>query len=79
MRMRIYDGKNKKTLKSILIMLTPVEINELVGALQSLNMKNDHVHLDDEEYKREITVGLYTPQNTLNFSDEIIRLIQEDE
>lgn len=77
--MRIYDGKNKKTLKSILIMLTPAEINELIGALQSLDMKNDHVHLDDENYEREITVGLYTPQNIQNFSNEVIRLIHEDE
>ena len=77
--MRIYDKKNKKPLRSILIMLVPSEIHELIGSLQSLNMTNDHIHVDDENYKREITIGLYTPQNLNNFNDEVIHLIQEDE
>jgi hypothetical protein len=77
--MRIYDHENKSSLMSILIMLTPREIHELVGKLQSLDMANDHIHLGDEHYKREITIGYYTPQNLQNFSDEVIRLIQEDE
>jgi hypothetical protein len=60
-------------------MLTPREVHELIGSLQLLDMKNDHIHVDDENYTRMITVGLYTPQNLNNFSDEVIRLIQEDE
>ena len=77
--MRIYDEKNKKPLKLILIMQTPSEVHELIGSLQSLDIKNEHIHVDDENYKREITIGLYTPQNLQNFNDEVIRLIQEDE
>jgi hypothetical protein len=77
--MRIYDDESKKSLGSILIMLTPGEVHELIGKLKSLDLTNDHVHVDDENYKREITIGLYTPQNLQNFSDEVIRLIQEDE
>lgn len=76
--MRIYDDESKKSLGSILIMLTPGEVHELIGKLKSLDLTNDHIHVDDENYKREITVGLYTPQNLQNFSDEVIRLIQED-
>lgn len=77
--MRIYDEKNKKSLRTILILLTPNEIHELIGSLQLLDIKNDHIHLDDENYTRMITVGLYTSQNLQNFNPEVIRLIQADE
>lgn len=77
--MRIYDEKNKTPLRSILIMLTPSEIHELIGSLESLNLKNDHIHVDDAEYKREITIGLYTPNNLHSFAPEVIKLLQNDE
>ena len=77
--MRIYDPQTKKALRKILLMLTPSEIQELRGTLESLSVTNDHIHLDDEMYKREITVGLYTSQNIQNFSSEVIKLIQQDD
>mgnify|MGYP001769653297 CR=1 FL=1 len=77
--MRIYDPKNKRSLRKILIMLTPYEVRELMGTLESLNLTNDHIHIPDDQYKRELTIGLYTPENIQNFSDEVIRLIQADE
>ena len=77
--MRIYDPKNKITFRKILIMLTPSEVQELMGTLKSLNITNDHIHITDDQFKREITVGLYTSQNINNFSDEVIHLLQEDE
>lgn len=76
--MRIYDEENDRTLTSILIMLTPSEVRELLGKLKSLDVTNDHIHVDDEQYKREITVGLYTLQNIQNFSTKVIKLIQGD-
>ncbi len=77
--MRIYDEENSRTLRSILIMLTPSEVHELSGKLRSLSEKNDHIHVDDAEYKREITIGLYTPSNMYSFAPEVIKLLQEDE
>lgn len=77
--MRIYDEEHKRPLTSILIMLTPSEVRDLLGQLKSLDVINDHIHVDDEQYKREITIGLYTPQNIHNFSDEVIKLIQQDD
>jgi len=77
--MRIYDDENEKALKTILIMLTPEEVKELIDSLECLTTKNDHVHVNDESYRWEITVGLYTPQNTHTFRPEVVRLIQEDE
>lgn len=77
--MRIYDEENEKSLTSILIMLTPSEVRELLGKLKSLDVTNDHIHVDDEHYKREITLGLYTPQNIQNFSEKVKTLIQQDD
>jgi hypothetical protein len=78
--MRIYDSKNKQSLSEILIMLTSGEVHELIGSLRSLNpLTNDHVHVSDESYKREITIGVFTPGNTGNFSDDVIQLIEEDD
>jgi hypothetical protein len=77
--MRIYDGDIKKALNSVLLMLTPAEVDELIAYLRSLSIKNDHVHVDDADYKRMITIGLYTQENLQNFSPEVIKLIKEDE
>jgi hypothetical protein len=60
-------------------MLTHSEVHELIGSLQTLDIKNDHIHVNDENYNSEITIGLYTLQILQNFNDEVIRLIQGDE
>ena len=77
--MRIYDEEKARSLTSILIMLTPSEVRELLGKLKSLGVTNDHIHVDDEQDKREITVGIYTPQNIQIFSAKVIKLIQQDD
>lgn len=77
--MRIYDEENSRTLKSVLIMLTPSELHELSGGLRCLSEKNDHIHVNDAEYKREITIGLYTPNNMYSWAPDVIKLLQEDD
>ena len=76
--MRIYDKKNKKSTTNLLLMLTQEEIIELIGALQSLNVNRDHVHIDDEQFKRKITIGLYSPDNINHFNPDVIHLIETD-
>jgi hypothetical protein len=77
--MRIIDEENKRTLSSILIMLTPDEVFELVGMLKALDpIKNDHAHLNDINYKREVTVGIYTKENLHLFKEEIRKILSED-
>jgi hypothetical protein len=77
--MRIIDEENNKTLNSILIMLTPEEAAELASKLKSLDPTNgEHLHVDDIDYKREITVAIYTAENSGFFADEIRRILAEE-
>lgn len=76
--MRIIDKENKKTLNSILIMLTPNEAAELIDYLQGIDPKiGDHLHIDDIDYKREITIAIYTDENQHFFSEEIRKIIAD--
>jgi len=76
--MRIIDTKNMKALSSILIMLTPSEASELASSLEQLDPTiGDHSHVDDLEYKREITIAVYTDQNQHFFAPAIRAIIAE--
>ena len=67
--MRIIEDKTMKPLNSILIMLTPGEASELASKILSIDPTiGDHVHVDDLEYAREITIAIYTDQNTHFFT-----------
>ena len=56
--------------------VNPWEAKELASALQHLNVKEgDHCHLDDEEYKREITIAVYTNENLHYYAEEIRKII----
>jgi hypothetical protein len=77
--MRIIDKENKKTLASVLLMLTPSEVSELISKLKTLDpAKGDHLHVDDLDYQREITIAIYTDQNLHFFTEEIARIIREN-
>jgi hypothetical protein len=74
--MRIIDEKSKKTITSITIMLTPVEASELIGKIGKIDVNSgDHIHVNDREYKREITIAIYTNDNQQYFSKEIIEIL----
>ena len=78
--MRIIDEKNRKTLSSILIMLTTQEAKELRDYLEDLNPDvGDHLHVSDINYKREITIAIYTDKNMHFFSEEIRNIIALDQ
>jgi hypothetical protein len=75
--MRIIEEKSMKSLKSILIMLTPSEASELASSIRSIDpTKGEHIHVDDLEYAREITIAIYTDQNEHFFTKEIRDLIK---
>ena len=60
-------------------MLTPVEARDLVNAIQSLDHTiSDHEHVYDSDYKREITVAIYTGDNHEGYHPEVRKLIEED-
>lgn len=76
--MRIFDEDNKRTTSNVLIMLTPSESKELIDKLQSMNPEiGDHFHLNDLEYKREMTFLVYTPENLKFFNEQVRNIINE--
>jgi hypothetical protein len=77
--MRILNKRNGETINSVVLMLTPEEAKRLVDLVSSIKPEEgDHIHIDDLESSREITILVYTPQN-LNFFNEAVRkTINED-
>lgn len=80
--MRILSDDKDEAIKSVMLLLTIDEAKELKGSLDELlvsNLKNDHIHIDDEDYKHEITVALYEPAGQISqFHERVQRLILED-
>lgn len=78
--MRILDKTSGKLINSVVLMLTPLEAKELIDSIKSLNQSiSDHVHVDDEDFKRDITVLIYTTENIMHFSKEIKEIILNDD
>jgi hypothetical protein len=81
--MRIVEqnpGKPLRPIKSVMLMLTPSEAKELADSLQCINPEEgDHIHVNDIEYKREITAFIYTPENLNFFADDIVSIIFAEE
>ncbi len=80
--MRILDLDSNKPCRYVGIMLTPEEAKELTDLLKAIldDPKHEgHLHVSDAEYRREITVAIYTEKNLGQFSKEVQRLIEQDE
>jgi hypothetical protein len=76
--MRIIDLTTSNVLEDILIMLTPEEAFELWGAVKHIDpSKANHIHVDDMEHKREITVAIYTDENLHFFREDVRKVIRE--
>ena len=66
-----------ETFSSILLMLTPSEASELASKLKSIDAnEGEHIHINDLEYKREITIAIYTDENLHFYNEEIRNLIK---
>lgn len=80
--MRIVEqnpGKPLRPIKSIMLMLTPSEAKELTDKIQGLiPEEGDHIHVNDIEYKREITAFIYTPENLKFITDDVVSIILEE-
>ncbi|MBN1536943.1 MAG: hypothetical protein JW908_09450 [Anaerolineales bacterium] len=77
--MRILNQDSGKTIKSVLIMLTPSEAHELSGKLRCINPEiGDHIHVNDENFTHELTLSIYTPDNLDIFVRKIREIIEED-
>ena len=77
--MRILDQKNDIPLKRVLILLTPEEAKELSDTLKQLLVQPDqHFHVPDADFEREITLAIYTPSNLQSLRERIQLLVEQD-
>jgi hypothetical protein len=79
--MRILDDKTNKAINSVSIFLTEIEAKYLIGYLEQLvyEKRGDHSHLSSEDYKKEITICLYSLETLDKFHPRIQKLIMQDE
>jgi hypothetical protein len=79
--MRILNEDTDKSVENLLILLTPEEAMQLQGYLEQLlsgDIGQDHVHLNDSDFKREITIAIYNSDSYHFFADRVKQLILED-
>ena len=79
--MRILDEISNKSLKNVTLYLTPLEASELRDSLDELLKKplNNHAHISNESFQKEITVCVYDVNNLNGFNDRSIDLIVNDQ
>ena len=77
--MRILDVDSDRAISNVCIYLTPSEATEMLGNLERLigSPVTHHVHLNDQDYEREVTVAVYTGDNLNEFDERSRRLITE--
>jgi hypothetical protein len=76
--MRILNEDNDQVVNSVLLMLTPLEAKELAEKIRQLTPESgDHMHVNDDTFMREITIAIYTPENTQTFNHRVIELIEK--
>jgi hypothetical protein len=75
--MRIYNPTNKQVLDRVTLFLTPDEARELGQTASDLaqSPQKHHEHVPDAEFKREITVAVYTPENLTQYDSESRKII----
>ena len=79
--MRILDDKSDRPINSVSIFLTETEAVYLIGYLEQVvyEKRGDHSHLSSEDYKKEITICLYSPEKIDHFHPRIQKLLSNDE
>ena len=80
--MRILDEDNDKAIKSVTILLTLLEAIELRDDLDKMLQKEhlyNHTHINDIEYKHEITVAIYNTNEIESYNERIKKVILKDE
>jgi hypothetical protein len=80
--MRIYNGDDDKAINNVILLMTVDEIKEMHDSLENIinsNEQNRHYHINDKEYKHEITIAAYDLNNINDFHKRMIKLIDEDE
>ena len=78
--MRIINLDNMHQLDNIMLFITVNECKDMIGDLEGLldePVNNNHIHFDDEEFKREITISVYDDTKDLSsFAQKFIDIIK---
>lgn len=79
--MRILDEKRDKSVDRATILLTQSEAQELRDSLDLLlrEGKGQHAHVPDEDFKKEITIAIYSPGDFDGFNPRFQKLIKDNE
>jgi hypothetical protein len=79
--MRILNSDTNTALQAVVLYLELNELQEVLGLLEGLaqNPSEQHVHLSDAKFQKEITIAVYTASNLDTFDERSRRLIVEDE
>lgn len=75
--MRIYSPDQDRSLDEIVLYLTKKEAEEMKNSLESIidRPSNNHAHIDDYDFQKELTICIYDIDNLKDFntrSKEII-------
>jgi len=79
--MRLLNQDTDESIENLLILLTPEEAMELKDDLEQLmsqGISQNHAHLSDSDFQREITIAIYRSDNYHHFDERIKRLISEE-
>ena len=80
--MIIVDELTNKSLNNITVLLENSEATQLIGYLEELLLcvsQEEHYHLNNDSFSKEITVALYSKKGNLdNLADKYKKLILED-
>ena len=73
--------KSNKSIQDILLLLTKEEAIELLDGLDKLinsEKKRNHVHINDFDFDKEITIAIYNDNNIEEFDERVQRLLLYD-
>ena len=79
--MRFMDEDREESTNEVVIILTVPEAGELRDRTKQLLYRRaplDHEHIDDEDYKKEITVSIYDVHPVDGYHPRFRKLILED-
>jgi hypothetical protein len=79
--MRILDELNDKSINKVTLYLTKSEARELLDGIEQLIVKedNNHVHINDEDFKKEVTVCIYDLNRLKGLNGRSVKIIMKDE
>ena len=77
--MILVNAETQELLTDVLILLTSSEAKELFDKLENLDPEQgDHCHVNNEEFSKELTVAIYTPENAKYFDEDVRKLIKQE-